>query len=49
MVAREVMPGILEVLFPRPLVHAFVVMADVPTLIDTGTPGGAGTIERALR
>jgi len=49
MVAREVMPGILEVLFPRPLVHAFVVIADVPTLIDTGTPGGAGTIERALR
>jgi len=46
--SREVVPGIFEVLFPRALVHAFIVIADVPTLIDTGPPGGAGSIERAL-
>lgn len=45
---RQVIPGVIEVLFPRALVHAFVVTADVPTLIDTGTPGGAGAIEAAL-
>lgn len=47
--SREVIPGVIEVLFPRALVHAFVVTADVPTLIDTGTPGGGATIESALR
>lgn len=46
--SREVVPGIFEVLFPKAVVHAFIVLADVPTLIDTGTPGGAGSIERAL-
>lgn len=46
---REVIPGVFEVLFPRAVVHAFLVIADVPTLIDTGTPGGAGSIKRALR
>jgi len=48
-VSREVIPGVFEVLFPRALVHAYVVIADVPTLIDTGTPGGARSVERALR
>ncbi len=45
---REVIPGVIEVLFPRALVHAFLVTADVPTLIDTGTPDGTGAIEAAL-
>ncbi|MGI8413224.1 MAG: MBL fold metallo-hydrolase [Solirubrobacteraceae bacterium] len=47
--AREVIPDVVEALFPRAAVHAFVVRADVPTLIDTGTPGDLGTVERALR
>lgn len=47
--AREVVSDVFEVLFPKVAVHAFVVLVDVPTLIDTGTPGAIGTIERALR
>jgi glyoxylase-like metal-dependent hydrolase (beta-lactamase superfamily II) len=35
------LPGVHEVLFPRAVVNAYVVLADVPTLIDTGTPGGS--------
>jgi glyoxylase-like metal-dependent hydrolase (beta-lactamase superfamily II) len=33
--------GVLERLFPRAVVNAYLVRADVPTLVDTGTPGGA--------
>ncbi len=47
--AREVVPDVAEALFPKALVHAFVVLADVPTLIDTGTPGTIGTVEAALQ
>jgi glyoxylase-like metal-dependent hydrolase (beta-lactamase superfamily II) len=46
---REPIPGVVEVLFPRALVNAHLVDTDVLTLIDTGTPGGAGAILRALR
>jgi glyoxylase-like metal-dependent hydrolase (beta-lactamase superfamily II) len=47
--AREILPGVTEVTFPRALVNAYVVQADVPTLIDTGTPGGAGKLLSAAR
>jgi glyoxylase-like metal-dependent hydrolase (beta-lactamase superfamily II) len=40
--------GVTEVLFPRAVVNAFIVDADVLTLIDTGTPGGAGRIAATL-
>lgn len=41
-------PGVTELLFPKAVVNAFVVDAEVLTLIDTGTPGGAGKILKAL-
>ena len=41
--------GVRELLFPRALVNAFVVEADVLTLVDTGTPGGAGRMLAAVR
>ena len=41
--------GVTEVLFPTAIVNAFVVAADVPTLIDTGTPGGASKLLDAAR
>jgi glyoxylase-like metal-dependent hydrolase (beta-lactamase superfamily II) len=44
---REPIPGIEEVLFPKAMVNAFVVRADVLTLIDTGTPRGAGRLAAA--
>lgn len=40
--------GVTEVLFPKAVVNAFVVRADVPTLIDTGTPGGAAKVLSAI-
>jgi len=46
--SREIVPGVVEVLFARALVHAYIVWADVPTLIDTGTPGAAKTLITAL-
>ena len=46
---RIVMPGVAAVFFPRAVVNAFVVNADVLTLVDTGTPGGAGAILAAIR
>lgn len=36
-------------LFPKAVVNAFLVNADVLTLIDTGTPGGASAIYDAIR
>jgi glyoxylase-like metal-dependent hydrolase (beta-lactamase superfamily II) len=45
----DVLPGITAIAFPRALVNAFLVRADVPTLVDTGTPGGAGKVVDALR
>ncbi len=42
-------PGVSEVLYPKAIVNAFVVLADVPTIIDTGTPGGGGRLVSALR
>ena len=39
--------GVTAVSFPRAVVTAYVVEADVPTLIDTGTPGGADRLLRA--
>lgn len=41
--------GITEVHFPKALVNAFVVDADVPTLVDTGTPGAASKLVGAIR
>jgi glyoxylase-like metal-dependent hydrolase (beta-lactamase superfamily II) len=46
---RVVLPGVAAVFFPRAVVNAFVVNADVLTLIDTGTPGGAAAILDAIR
>lgn len=43
------LPGVTELLFPKAVVNAFVVEADVLTVIDTGTPGGAGKVVHALR
>jgi len=43
------MPGVAAVFFPRAVVNAYVVNADVLTLVDTGTPGGAASILRAIR
>lgn len=43
------LPGVTAVLFPKAVVNAFVVEADVPTLIDTGTPGGAKKLLDAAR
>jgi glyoxylase-like metal-dependent hydrolase (beta-lactamase superfamily II) len=42
-------PGVRSVLFLRAVVNAFLVDADVLTLIDTGTPGGAAKVVDALR
>ncbi len=41
--------GVTEIMFPRAVVNAFLVQADVLTLIDTGTPGGAQKVMQALR
>lgn len=41
-------PGITEHFFPRALVNAYVVDADVPTVIDAGTPGPRGIL-KAIR
>ena len=41
--------GVTTLMFPKAVVNAFLVDADVLTLIDTGTPGGAGKIVAALR
>jgi glyoxylase-like metal-dependent hydrolase (beta-lactamase superfamily II) len=46
---RQIFTGVRAVLFPRAVVNAFLVEADVLTLIDTGTPGGAPRIRAALR
>ncbi len=46
---RVVMPGVAAVFFPRAVVNAYVVNADVLTLVDTGTPGGASAILAAIR
>lgn len=43
------LPGITAVFYPKAIVNAFVVEADVPTLIDTGTPGGADKLLAAAR
>lgn len=40
--------GVTQVSFPRALVSAYIVSADVPTLIDTGTPGGTDKLLAAL-
>ena len=45
----EVLPGVTAIAFSRALVNAYLVRADVPTLVDTGTPGGAGKVVAALR
>jgi len=42
-------PGVTALLFPRAVVNAFLVEADVLTLVDTGTPGGAQRLVAALR
>jgi len=46
--ARVILPGVLQVFFPRALVNAYLVRADVPTIIDTGTPGAAERVLGAL-
>ena len=47
--ARETLPGVVEILYPRALVNAFLVEADELTLIDTGTPGAGERTLAALR
>ena len=47
--ARDLLPGITAITFPTAFVNAYVLRADVPTLVDTGTPGGAGRILKAVR
>ncbi len=47
--AMSKLDGVKEVFYPRAVVNAFVVEADVPTLIDTGTPGGAKRLLAAAR
>ena len=42
-------PGVTTLLFPRAVVNAFLVQADVLTLIDTGTPGAAAKVVSAVR
>ncbi len=46
---RIVIPGVAAVFFPRAVVNAYVVDADVLTLVDTGTPGASGALLAALR
>jgi glyoxylase-like metal-dependent hydrolase (beta-lactamase superfamily II) len=46
---RVILRGVAAVLFPRAAVNAYVVDADVLTLVDTGTPGGAAAMLRAVR
>ncbi len=46
--ARIVLPGVSQMLFPRAVVNAFLVNADVLTLIDTGTPGAVSTVVDAI-
>lgn len=41
--------GVSAVLFPRAVVNAFIVEADVLTVVDTGTPGAARQVVAALR
>jgi len=48
-VPKQTLPGVTTVTFPRALVNAFLVEADVLTLIDTGTPGGVDKITAAIR
>ena len=47
--SSQPLPGVTALTFPKALVHAFLVEADVLTLIDTGTPGNAGKILAAIR
>ena len=47
--ARIVFPGVSQMLFPKAVVNAFLVNADVLTLIDTGTPGAVSTVVDAIR
>ncbi len=42
-------PGVTTLLFPKAVVNAFLVEADVLTLIDTGTPGAAAKVVSAVR
>ncbi len=46
--ARVVLPGVSQMLFPKAVVNAFLVNADVLTLIDTGTPGAVSTVVDAI-
>ena len=46
--ARVVLPGVAQMLFPKAVVNAFLVNADVLTLIDTGTPGAVSTVIDAI-
>ncbi len=46
---NQPLPGVTALTFPKALVNAFLVEADVLTLIDTGTPGGADRVLVAIR
>ena len=46
---HQVLPRITVFSFPRAVVNAFLVEADVLTLIDTGTPGGTAKILAGIR
>ena len=47
--ARVVLPGVLQILFPTAVVNGFLVNADELTLVDTGTPGAASKVLDAIR
>lgn len=47
--SRVILPGVAQIFFPRAVVNAFVVNADVVTLVDTGTPGAASKVLDAIR
>ncbi len=47
--AKQVLSGVTEIMFPRAVVNAFLVEADGLTLIDTGTPGSAAKVIAAIR
>lgn len=47
--SRVILPGVAQIFFPRALVNAFLVNADVVTLVDAGTPGSASKVLAAVR
>ncbi len=46
---HQALPNVTVLTFPKAVVNAFLIEADVLTLIDTGTPGGADKILTGIR